>query len=238
MEIYSREDFSSITDFKADNSPLTLADKEAHKIIQKELEQAFPEIPVLSEEGKDIPYEERKNWTSFWLVDPLDGTKEFIKRNGEFTVNIALIRGNETIAGVVYAPARNTMYSGIKGQAAWKESPEGSMELKTSSKTTGLTAVGSRSHSSPEEEQVLSKYQVKEAISTGSSLKFCLVAEGQADIYYRHGPTMEWDTAAGQAVVEAAGGTVVTNDKNRFSYNKQSLLNPGFLCLGNKELLK
>lgn len=238
MDIYSREDFKSITDFKADNSPLTLADQESHKIIQNGLEQAYPEIPVLSEEGKNIPYEERKDWHTFWLVDPLDGTKEFIKRNGEFTVNIALITGDEAVAGVIYAPAREVMYSGIKGKGAWKESNDAVEKMTSSSKSNNLTAVGSRSHSSPEEEELLNSYNVSEAVSIGSSLKFCLVAEGKADIYYRHGPTMEWDTAAGQAIVEAAGGIVVDQKKNRFTYNKQSLLNGSFLCLGNKPLLK
>lgn len=238
MDIYSREDFKSITDFKADNSPLTLADQVSHKIIQNGLEKAYPEIPVLSEEGKNIPYEERKDWKTFWLVDPLDGTKEFIKRNGEFTVNIALITGDEAVAGVIYAPARGIMYSGIKGKGAWKESNDAVEKMTSSSKSDNLTAVGSRSHSSPEEEELLNSYNVSEAISIGSSLKFCLVAEGKADIYYRHGPTMEWDTAAGQAIVEAAGGIVVDQKKNRFAYNKQSLLNGSFLCLGNKPLLK
>jgi len=237
MEIYQREDFSAITDFKADDSPLTLADKESHKIIASGLEASFIGIPVLSEEGRDISYDERKEWKRFWLVDPLDGTKEFIKRNGQFTVNIALIEDGVPLLGVIYIPATKAFYFGQKGVMAFKEDELGRSELRTGLRTSDLVAVGSQSHSSPEEQTVLNKLGVKEMLSKGSSLKFCMVAEGKADVYYRHGPTMEWDTAAGQAIVEAAGGLVLDMEKNPFRYNKQNLLNNSFYCLSNKNLI-
>jgi len=179
-------------------------------------------------------YEERKDWPVFWLVDPLDGTKEFIKRNGEFTVNIALIENHYPILSVIYVPAKDWLYYVDLNERAWKVDHEDSLsELKVKNKKSDLIAVRSRSHSSPKEENLYKKHGVTDSISVGSSLKFCMVAEGKADIYYRHGPTMEWDTAAGQAVVEAAGGKVFSEDgPDRFSYNKESLLNGSFLVTG------
>lgn len=233
MEIYHDEDFSKVVDFKADDSPLTMADKEAHKVIAAELAALTPEIPVLSEEGKAISYEERRQWDTFWLVDPLDGTKEFIKRNGEFTVNIALIDGHRPVLGVIYVPATGTWYYGAQGAGAYKKTGDGApVALKTASKKADRIAVKSRSHASDEEQEVLNQYGVTDFISVGSSLKFCMVAEGKADIYYRHGPTMEWDTGAGQAVLEAAGGAVV-DENGPFSYNKPSLLNGSFICFAD-----
>jgi len=237
MEVYAEKDFSGITDFKADDSPLTLADKRSHEIINAALLQAFPEIPVLSEEGRDIAYQERKNWNQFWLVDPLDGTKEFINRNGEFTVNIALVENGLPVLGIIYVPVTKVFYFGKKGVEAFKESEKGKEPLKTTHKKENLKAVGSRSHAAPEEKEFLEKLHIKEVVSTGSSLKFCRVAEGKADVYFRHGPTMEWDTAAGQAIVEAAGGVVLDVAKNSFSYNKQSLRNGSFYCLNQKTLI-
>lgn len=237
MEIYQREDFSSITDFKADDSPLTLADKESHLIIAAGLEKEYPEIPVLSEEGSSIDYEERKEWNLFWLVDPLDGTKEFINRNGQFTVNIALVENGKPIMGIIYLPVTKELYFGKKGEDAFKEDENGKTSLKTLGRTSDLIAVGSKSHSAPEEKELLEKMGVKEVVSKGSSLKFCMVAEGKADVYYRHGPTMEWDTGAGQAIVEAAGGLVLDSSKNYFNYNKQNLRNGSFYCLSNKDLV-
>lgn len=238
LTIYQKEDFSVITDFKADNSPLTLADKESHNIISRRLEKLFPDIPVLSEEGKDISFDERRHWSRFWLVDPLDGTKEFINRNGEFTVNIALIENNKPIMGLIYIPVQHVFYFGKKGEEAFKEDTTTRTSLKTSLKTKELKAVGSRSHSSKEEQDFLRKMNVTELVSKGSSLKFCMIAEGNADVYFRFGPTMEWDTAAGQAIVEAAGGSVLDSEKNIFSYNKQSLRNGSFYCLSNQDLVK
>ncbi len=235
LKIYNDETLFNVVDFKADDSPLTLADEASHKVIDKELKRLYPEIPVLSEEGKDITYEERKNWKLFWLVDPLDGTKEFIKRNGEFTVNIALIKDGYPMLGVVYAPATNTYYFGnAMLNEAFKQVGDGEYQsLEVNYKEHNRIAVQSRSHASEEENEVMKKYKVTDSISVGSSLKFCMVAEGKADLYYRHGPTMEWDTAAGQAVLEAAGGKVLrTDSEERFHYNKESLLNGSFICFG------
>jgi 3'(2'), 5'-bisphosphate nucleotidase len=231
MEIYAFTDFSIIVDFKSDNSPLTLADKEANKIIEEELRTHYI-FPIISEEGKDIPYELRSGWKEFWLVDPLDGTKEFIKKNGEFTVNIALIVDKKPLIGIIYAPVLDILYVGIVGKEAYKIVKGTKKTLKTNGKKAQRIAVGSRSHSSPEDEAVLENYDVIDKTSIGSSLKFCLVAEGNADVYFRSGPTMEWDTAAGQAILEAAGGKMYNQSGGDFIYNKKSLLNGGFLCLG------
>jgi 3'(2'), 5'-bisphosphate nucleotidase len=236
MDIYLNDDFHESIDFKSDNSPLTKADKAAHHIINDQLVALWPEIPVLSEEGKGVEYATRKGWTRFWLVDPLDGTKEFIKRNGQFTVNIALIDNGYPVLGVVYVPVQKALYWGDQNGAS--KIVDGKEEvIKVKVADAKRTAVGSRSHSSQEETDVMNKYKVEDTIAVGSSLKFCMVAEGVADIYYRHGPTMEWDTAAGQAVVEAAGGQVLLPNGERFKYNKENLLNSSFYCLSKLEFL-
>jgi 3'(2'), 5'-bisphosphate nucleotidase len=231
MEIYAYTDFSGIVDFKADNSPLTLADKESNKIIEESL-RALYTYPIISEEGKNIPYELRRGWQQFWLVDPLDGTKEFMKRNGEFTVNIAFMEHNKPSIGVIYAPVPDILYIGIVGKEAFKIEKGVKYTIQTNQKKTNLVAVGSRSHSSPEDTAVLNNYDIIDKTSIGSSLKFCLLAEGKADLYFRSGPTMEWDTAAGQAILEAAGGKMYNQSGKDFMYNKESLLNGGFLCIG------
>lgn len=219
-------------EMKEDKSPLTAADRASHEVIEAGLLALHPEIPVLSEEGKGIPYEERAEWRRFWLVDPLDGTKEFIKRNGEFTVNIALIEEGVPVAGVVYLPARERLYWGVSGEGAWLEE-SGSEAVRIHTRRlpagAGLTVVQSRSHPSPELDDYLKGINVAASVSVGSSLKFCVVAEGKADLYPRLGPTMEWDTAAGQAVVECAGGKVIDLANRRLTYNKQSLLNGYFV---------
>ena len=232
MKIYAGE-FD--VELKGDNSPLTSADRASHQVIVEGLQEATPDILILSEEGRDISYLERAAWSRFWLVDPIDGTKEFIKRNGEFTVNIALVEGGRVTAGVVYVPAQDTMYLGRLGAGAWKI--EGNQEparitVRTADETLGLTVVMSRSHPSPELEEFLRGINVAEAMPVGSSLKLCVVAEGKADLYPRLGPTMEWDTAAGHAVVEAAGGTVAQVDGAPLLYNKENLLNPYFIVRG------
>lgn len=233
MEIYHHHDFSQVVDFKADHSPLTLADREAHLVIEAGLKKRYPEIPVLSEEGKHTPYEVRRQWPRYWLVDPLDGTKEFIKRNGEFTVNIALIEHNQPVAGVIYAPVPQILYYATQSEGAYRqEAGREAVSLRTNKKASDLIAVRSRSHADAAEEAVFSQYAVSGQVAIGSSLKFCLIAEGKADFYYRHGPTMEWDTAAGQAILEIAGGTVKTLGGARLPYNKASLLNESFICLG------
>jgi 3'(2'), 5'-bisphosphate nucleotidase len=233
MDVYNNADLNQVVEHKADDSPLTLADQAAEKVIKKGLEELSTQYPILSEEGKKMSYETRKDWNTFWLVDPLDGTKEFIKRNGQFTVNIALIKDGFPIMGVIYVPATETFYVGDEN-LAYKEVENRKVDLKVNNKTNDRIAVRSASHASPEEDTLLGKYNVTDSISVGSSLKFCMVAEGKADIYYRHGPTMEWDTGAGQAILEAAGGKVFQGNepKERFNYNKENLLNGSFLCLG------
>jgi len=235
MDIYQK-DFE--VEFKADQSPLTEADTAAHKIIEqglKELDQKNDmAIPLMSEEGKNIPYQDRKDWDYFWMVDPVDGTKEFIKKNGEFTVNIALINQGMPVLGVVYAPALGQMYWAKQGEGAFKDGQ--ALPLKRAEQRDSYKVVASRSHLSDETKQFIDEIKtekVKELVSIGSSLKLCLVAEGEADIYPRLGPTMEWDTAAAHAVVLCAGMKVCEFNKGEISkplvYNKQNLLNPFFI---------
>ena len=235
MTVYA-QDFTVET--KGDNSPLTLADQKSNAVIIKALKELYPDIPIISEETKLTPYEERKNWKMYWLVDPLDGTKEFIKKNGEFTVNIALMSEGRPVLGVVYAPAKNLLWYGMEGSGSFMMNGDGSKTpLKKGSNWRDLqkvNVVASRSHLSDETLQFVEdlKKEGKEVdfVSSGSSLKFCLVAEGKADVYPRFGPTMEWDTAAGQAVIEIAGGSVLNwETKKRLEYNKENLLNPFFI---------
>ena len=219
---------------KADDSPLTQADLASHRCIVEGLQAAWPEIPILSEEGKSLPFETRRQWTRYFLVDPLDGTKEFIKKNGEFTVNIALIENGVPVLGVVHAPVLGVTYAG-DASGAWRiENGERSpMSVRPVAEVP--TLVVSRSHQDEALQSLLSGIEQHEAVSRGSSLKFCLVAEGSADLYPRTGPTCEWDTGAGQAVVEAAGGQVLKlDDWQPLRYNtKDSLLNPGFAVIGD-----
>jgi 3'(2'), 5'-bisphosphate nucleotidase len=222
-------------ELKDDKSPLTAADMASHEVIIAGLQKHFPEIPILSEEGADIPYAERKEWSRFWCVDPLDGTKEFIKRNGEFTVNIALIEEGQPVAGVVYVPVQDKMFFGTSEAGCWVSEAGGEavqVKVREANQEAGLTVVMSRSHPSPDLEAYLQDIKVAEAMPVGSSLKLCVVAEGLADLYPRLGPTMEWDTAAGHAVVEAAGGTVLQPNGEALVYNKQNLLNPYFIVKG------
>lgn len=231
LEVYD-SDFA--VQHKEDRSPLTLADRRSHELLSARLKKEFP-FPVLSEEGSHIPYEERKGWEYYWLVDPLDGTKEFIGRNGDFTVNIALIHRNRPVLGVVYVPVSNVLYYAEEGKGAFKVENGTTTRLQVSTRKEGLVVVGSRSHATPElgeyVERVRERYGEVRFVSRGSSLKFCLVAEGTADIYPRLGPTMEWDTAAGQIIVEAAGGQVLGSESGLpMRYNKQELTNPFFVA--------
>jgi len=228
MKVYNTADFG--VEFKDDESPLTLADKASHDVIAAALQQLTPGVPVLSEEGASVAYEERSKWEYFWCVDPLDGTKEFIKRNGEFTVNIALIHQQQPIAGVIYVPVTGVLYYADENGAKKKTADGVVTDLLVDKTSKQWIAVGSRSHASTEEENLLKSYPVIKTISAGSSLKFCMIAEGKAHIYYRNGPTMEWDTASGHAIVLYSGGQLTTPDGNAFLYNKPSLLNGSFLC--------
>lgn len=225
-------------EYKQDNSPLTLADSLAHQVIVSGLEKLFPETPILSEESSQIPYDIRKNWDCFWLVDPLDGTKEFIKRNGEFTVNIALIAQGRSVAGIVYVPVTDTMYYAVEGTGSYKtetgQYPQ-KIRARTLPDSGAITIVGSRSHSSEAVEAFVNKqkahYEEVHFLSAGSSLKFCLVAEGRADIYPRLAPTMEWDTAAAHVIARESGKSVLSFENGQeLTYNKENLLNPWFIC--------
>jgi 3'(2'), 5'-bisphosphate nucleotidase len=233
LEIYNSDEFA--VEEKDDRSPLTAADMASHHAIVDGLKALTPDIPVLSEESKSLPFEERSSWQTYWLVDPLDGTKEFIKRNGEFTVNIALIHDGVPVLGVVHVPVTGVTYKACEGLGAYKQEA-GSEPRKITVRTlTGgpVLVVGSRSHRGESLNAFLEKVGEHEMVSMGSSLKICLVAEGAADIYPRLGLTSEWDTAAAQCVVEQAGGTVTDTDMQPLRYNtKDSLLNPFFLVFG------
>ena len=221
---------------KSDQSPLTQADLRSHHILIEGLRALTPNVPVLSEEDSDIPFEQRRQWQRYWLIDPLDGTKEFVSRNGEFTVNVALIDAHVPVLGVVHVPVTGTTYTGQAGVGAFKQvNGEQTQALHVRKPAaTPLRIVGSRSHRGDSLDRFLPKLEPYEMVAVGSSLKFCLVAEGSADFYPRLGPTSEWDTAAAQAVVEAAGGVVITTDGERLSYNtKAELLNHHFLVFGD-----
>lgn len=229
-----RSDFA--VDIKADHSPVTAADRAAHAVIQAGLGALTPDIPVWSEEDAEIPRETRSAWPRFWLVDPLDGTREFIKRNGEFTVNIALVEGHAPVLGVVYAPVPGHLYAGIPGSGAWRTDGGGAPRPITVRRPAAcpVRIAGSRSHRGASLEGFLAGIGEHEFVAMGSSLKFCLVAEGAADVYPRVGPTSEWDTAAAQAVVEAAGGRVVDLTGRPLRYNTGAgRLNPHFIAWGD-----
>jgi 3'(2'), 5'-bisphosphate nucleotidase len=239
LDVYG-SDFE--TRAKADNSPLTEADLRAHRLITAQLAGLSPSLPVLSEEAADIPFTERRAWNRYWLVDPLDGTKEFVSRNGEFTVNIALIDGHRPVLGVVHIPVTDTTYSGIPGVGAWRGSndrPRAPIEVRRVVRPP-LRVLGSRSHGGAALESTLASLGPCELKPAGSSIKLCLVADGSADLYPRLGPTSEWDIAAGQAVLEAAGGQVVRiADGQALQYNtRPELLNPDFLAYGDPGLYR
>jgi len=228
MKVYN-DDFEVY--IKEDDSPLTVADQNANKVIIAQLDKTG--IPVLSEEGKAIPYSERKNWDKLWIVDPLDGTKEFIKRNGEFTVNIALIENGSPIMGVIYVPVKKTLYYASEA-GAFKKDEDNIEKLPINQKKEKYVAVGSRSHMSDETKaffnQLKDTHGEIDVVSMGSSLKICLVAEGIADVYPRFAPTMEWDTAAGQAIAKYAGKSLIDYDtKKEMLYNRDELRNNWFI---------
>jgi len=228
MEIYKR-DFS--IEYKDDKSPLTEADTKANEIICSALTKLYPNIPIMSEENKQTEYEVRKEWEYYWCIDPIDGTKEFIKKNDEFTVNIALIHKNTPVLGVVYAPAIDEMYSAKEGEGAFKNGQKLPL-TQNDAPEEKLSVVASKSHLSQETQEFIDNLKTKEIeqVSKGSSLKLCMVAEGVADIYPRLAPTMEWDTAAADAVVREAGKMTYQFEKEKpMVYNKENLLNPWFI---------
>jgi 3'(2'), 5'-bisphosphate nucleotidase len=232
LEVYSTEfDVES----KADESPLTQADLASHHCIAAGLERLTPGIPVISEESGLPSFAERSQWPRYWLIDPLDGTKEFVNRNGEFTVNIAFIEGQRPVLGVVHVPVQDKTYVGCDGVGATLRPPDTAPQAIHVAATSGtpVRVVGSRSHRGASLDAYLEALGEHDMVPMGSSLKFCVVAEGGADIYPRLGPTSEWDTAAAQAVVEQAGGSVVTLDGNPMKYNtKDDILNPYFFVIG------
>ena len=232
MEIYSTDDFQ--VESKGDDSPLTVADRESNRIICLGLEALKEKYPILSEENKMIEYADRKDYDRYWCVDPLDGTKEFIKRNGDFTVNIALIEDGQSVLGIVYIPVSDELYWAEKGSGAFRQKGAEITQLSTatySEDDEGLVLVCSRSHLNEETQAFLNEYKNPKTLSRGSSLKFLSIAEGNAHIYPRLAPTMEWDTAAAQIVLEEAGGEVLNHETGeKLAYNKESLVNPWFVA--------
>jgi 3'(2'), 5'-bisphosphate nucleotidase len=224
---------------KDDNSPLTLADLESQRVIIEELKRLTPEIPILSEESAAAPWAERQTWRELWVVDPLDGTREFVKRNGEFTINIALIVQHEAVLGVVCAPARRVTYWGMAGDGAFmRVHAAETRAIHTAPPQRPVRVLGSRSHASAQTAAYLTRLGPHVVSGVGSSLKFCLLAEGKADLYVRFGATSEWDTAAGQAVLEAAGGHVTRMDGHRMRYNcRESLINGDFVAFSDPKVL-
>jgi 3'(2'), 5'-bisphosphate nucleotidase len=241
LEVYERVDHE--VERKLDNSPLTAADMAAHHIIVNALQVLTPDLPILSEESIAVPWSTRKQWSQYWLVDPLDGTKEFIKRNGEFTVNIALIDKGVPVLGLVYVPVLDWLYGGSQATGAWKEVKGQRSSIKAATVIAGqkqLRVVASRNHRGDLLEAWLAKaatvFPELELVTMGSSLKICLVAEGKADIYPRLATTAEWDTAAAHAILLAAGGKLIDNNFADYYYNqKENILNPFFYAIGDKQ---
>jgi len=236
LEVYASGEVAAAV--KADQSPLTDADLRAHALILRALGEVTPDVPVLSEEAAGTASALRRRWTRYWLVDPLDGTKEFLSRNGEFTVNIALIEGHTPVLGVVHVPVSDTSYRGLAGSGAWRQSAGAAVEPIRVARAAAspLRVVGSRSHRGSSLDAFLERVGPYRLLAVGSSLKFCIVAEGGADVYPRLGPTSEWDTAAAHAVLTAAGGTVTALDGRPLQYNtREELLNPHFVAYGPQD---
>ena len=231
LHIY-QSDFK--VNYKEDHSPITAADIASHDMIVKGLRQISRDIPILSEEGAEIPWEERKKWRRFWLIDPIDGTKDFTQRTGEFTVNIAMIEDGEPVMGVVTAPALKEAFWGIKGEGAHMRDRTGRVHrIRVAEPKDTLRVVASKNHLNEETRAFIEALGSHETVQAGSSLKFCRIAEGHADIYPRMGPTSEWDTAAAHAVLVAAGGKVQTPEGQPLVYGKENILNPNFIAAGN-----
>jgi len=243
MKVYESGDFQTVV--KSDNSPLTIADTKAHDVIFRHLKKTG--ILTLSEEGRDIPYDERRKEDTIWIVDPIDGTKEFIKKNGEFTVNVALVKDHIPVLGVIYVPAQETLYYSLSGMgafkvavtdgldASWGDIVARSQKLPLRNANSRFAVVGSKSHMNEETYSFIDSLEKEHGpidfVSKGSSLKLCMVAEGVADLYPRFAPTMEWDTAAGTAIILASGGTVINYETGMpLLYNREELLNPWFIA--------
>jgi 3'(2'), 5'-bisphosphate nucleotidase len=235
MKIYDNSDDFQVQQ-KVDESPLTIADQAANDVICQGLENLNVKYPIISEENKSIDFQVRKNYPHYWLVDPLDGTKEFIKRNGEFTVNIALVENQRPVLGVVYAPVLDEMYFAVKDQGAFLEKENITTQLHASifsKKDKSLGVVCSRSHLNEATQKFVDELDQPELVATGSSLKFLILAKGEAHLYPRLAPTMEWDTGAAQVILEEAGGEVLhAETKEPLLYNKEILLNPYFIAMG------
>ena len=237
MTYYRNKEIGPVR-LKADDSPVTAADRASHEAIIGILQELRPGIPVLSEESRRVPYSERGGWTRYWLVDPLDGTKGFLRRTGEFTVNIALMERGVPGLGVVYAPVLSQLYVGERGSGAFRFEDTG-RRVRLSTVATNfdrLRIVASRHHAGPVVQKLLEQLPGVEAVSMDGALKFCLIAEGRADLYYRDRPTMEWDTAAGQCILEEAGGVVRTAEGDTLTYNKVELVNPPFVAAGDSSI--
>jgi 3'(2'), 5'-bisphosphate nucleotidase len=236
LEIYASGELAATT--KADASPLTAADLRAQRLIVESLRELTPDVPVLSEEAVHTPFAQRSQWRRYWLVDPLDGTREFLSRNGQFTVNIALIEGHAPALGVVHVPVTDVSYRGLPGVGAWRQrAAAAAEEIHVAARASApVRVVGSRSHRGESLDAFLARLGAHELQPVGSSLKFCMVAEGAADVYPRLGPTSEWDTAAAHAVVTGAGGSVSGLDGEPLRYNTRAeLLNPFFVAYGPRD---
>ncbi len=233
LDVYNNEENWQV-EYKEGHMPLTLADRRAHEIIAKELQERFPEYALLSEEGEDD--QERLNNPWCFIVDPLDGTKEFIKKNGQFTVNIALCHEGRPVVGVIYVPVTGELYYAEKGKGAWFEKEGQRRQIHVTDRTEDLRVVMSSSHGCEEMERLLEKYHLTNLVRVGSSIKGCMIARGDAEIYYRHNPTMEWDTAAMQCIVEEAGGIFRQMDGSEMTYNRRDCVNrKGFYILNRQE---
>lgn len=238
MEICNSKEYLSSIHWKEDKSPVTKADLAADKMITSGLEALYPELPIISEESPTPQYEVRKDWDRFWLVDPLDGTEDFLQRTGDFTVNIALIERTRPVLGVIYLPLQEVLYF-ADSRRAFKQLPREEpvrIQVRKDAPFDELRAVESRLHLKYSEKQFLKENRIVNCRQVGSSIKFCLVADGSADVYYHGGQNNEWDTAAGQAIVEIAGGAVVDSSRKPLSYNKPSLKNSTYLCASSLPL--
>lgn len=229
MEVYRAGEAAAEVEWKSDNSPLTLADKRSHHFLCERLGQLDSSIPIMSEESAETDYTVRQGWTRYWCLDPLDGTKEFIKRTDQFTINLALIENTQPVMGFIHVPATGHTYWAIQGKGAYVHDGTTHKDIRSNQKIDGWIAVGSSSHGAEAEHDVLSQFPISEFIKAGSALKFCYLASGLADVYYRHGPTMEWDTAAGHILVTEAGAALYYLNNQERNYNKPSLVNPSFL---------